>query len=427
MTKKRVITIILVITVTLAFGLSGMVMAKETIRLWGMPGQTFEKSNNLAVERFMKENSDIKVIYEVFPWSEFLQKIQLGFATGDVSDIIEAWGGYIPSYVKGGHLIPVTPEVFTVEEMRDFFFEAALQDITINGKIWGVPNEVGIDTGLNINVSMMERYGLTDDLESWDEVLAKAKKMVKFDDGNMTRTGITFVTDWYTVTYTFHEFIYKLGGNPWGEDGIHIDLSTPEAAQAATLITDLVLKDKVASAELETAVGHQMDMLFSGQTAMANKGPQIAGKGPSIFPDFPDKIDYIPIPPLTRGGKQVVVGEAGWTWVLTKATKNRDAAIRFMRYLGSPENLLARHLLTGHPPPAPYVAGNPETLKLRPYFEPFVDLFQHLKMLGPTQDSDRFCKIVAMNLRDVMDGRATVKEALAKAEKEINEMIDELR
>jgi len=428
MVKERIIISVLVVVIASILVLSNVVKAEVTIRLWGMPGKAFEKADNLMADKFMKENPDIKVVYEVFPWEEFLQKVQLGFATGGVSDIVEAWGGFVPSYVKGGHLISVTPAVYTIEEMRNFFFPAALEGITIDGKIWGVPNEICIDTGLNINVSLMEKAGIERYPETWDEVITDAKKLVKFDTkNNMVRAGISFVADICSVAYTFWEFIYKQGGDPWSEDGIHVDLSTPEAKQSATFITDLVLKHRVSSAELETAVGHQMEMFFARQTAIANKGPQIIGKGLSFYPDFKDKVDYIPIPPLQKGGKQVIAGEPGWMWVITKASKHKDAAIRFTKFLGSPENLLTRHLITGHVAPAPYVANNPEALKLRPWFKPLSGMLKYVTLIGPVQDPDKFYTTVTKNLREVIDGKVTIKKALAKVEKEINATIDELR
>ena len=64
---------------------------------------------------------------------------------------------------------------------------------------------------------------------------------------------------------------------------------------------------------------------------------------------------------------------------------------------------------------------------MRPWFEPMGEMVQNLKMIGPVEDSDRWYMTFRMNLREVMDGRMTVKEALAKSEKEMNTVIDELR
>jgi len=427
MARRKIISMLAVLIV-LTLGISTLASAEVTIRAWTLPGKLGEQINDPMTAEFMKKNPDIKVVWEGFPWEEFLQKIQLGFATGGVADVIEAWGGYVPGYIKGGHLVPVTPLAYTVGQMQSFFYPGIIEDVTIDGQVYGLPWEVCIDTGLNINVTLMEEAGIAGYPESWDELVAAAKKLVKFDvNGNMTRAGFSGVADHSSPSYTLWEFIYKLGGDPWAKDGIHLDLTTPEAEEAATLFTDLVVKHKVSSTELETAVGDQIDMFFSRQTAIADKGPQVVGQGKTMYADFTDKIDYIAIPPLKKGGKQVAIGELGWMWVITKASKYKEAAGLFVRWLGSPENLLERLYHFGHVPSAPFMAYDKKGLEMRPWFEPMGEMVQNLKMIGPVEDSDRWYMTFRMNLREVMDGRMTVKEALAKSEKEMNAVIDELR
>lgn len=427
MAIRKVISMLAVL-VALTLGISALASAEVTIRAWTLPGKLGEQINDPMTAEFMKKNPDIKVVWESFPWEEFIQKIQLGFATAKVADVIEASGAFVLDYIKGGHVVPVTPLAYTVKQMQSFFYPGILEELTIDGQIYALPWEASIDIGLNVNVTLMEEAGIPSYPETWDELVAAAKKLVKFDaSGNMTRAGISGMADHSSPSYTLWELIYKLGGDPWAKDGVHLDLSTPQAEQAATLFTDLVVKHKVASPELETAVGDQIDMFFSRQTAIANKGPQVVGQGKTMYADFPDKLDYIPIPPLEKGGKQVTIGGLGWTWVITKASEYKEAAGKFVRWLGSPENLLERYYHFGHVPSAPFMAYDKKAREMRPWFNHIGEMVENLKRIGPVGDTDRWFMTFRMNLREVMDGRMTVKEALAKSEKEMNAVIDELR
>ncbi|MCJ8013874.1 extracellular solute-binding protein [Paenibacillus sp. KQZ6P-2] len=250
--------------------------------------------------------------------------------------------------------------------------------------------------------------------------MADAKKLTVRSDHGIKIKGFDFVSG-DNITFTFLSLILQQNGKYWGEND-HVNFQTPEAKKAMTALTSLITDDKVADlttfgGELDTS-----DYFFQGNSAMTYRGPWTIAAGLNTYKvkDF----EYVPVPSFTTNPPSFAA-ESGWGLVAAEKSKQQKAAVDFITYISSNENLLAWNVSTFTVPAKKPVAENPEFLKANPYMKTSLDILQLGQWIGPIADRDFFFKTINDHFQLMACGQETVEAGLQNIEKTINESQDQ--
>jgi multiple sugar transport system substrate-binding protein len=403
---------------------------KVTLRLWSHQNAAFNKVNQELIDEFMKQNPNIEVKYETFPYDQFLQTLQTSMPAKTEADMIEMFGTWVCGYARGGRLMEVPPDVMTYPQAQEMYFKAPLDGLYCDGKLYGLPHEFNLENGgVLVNPELFKKHNLQypPQWKTFDDLIADAKKLTETDDkGTITRAGFHY-TGGDGLPFAFLAGILQQGGKYFADDGKHFNFETPEAKNMAQLLVDLAQKDKVIDpvlfANTETA-NPLPDSFFQGNVGIGFIGSWAAGTGLQTYPDF--KFDYVTIPPYF-GDKNVFVADSGWGKVVSVNSQHPKEAWMLAQFMAANQaNAQKWNGVTGTIPAMKAIVEQPdEFLKMAPWVKPTFALLPNGEFMGNVGDRDQlWYDIIHKHLLNAIQGNETVDDALKAINTEANEMMD---
>lgn len=305
---------------------------KIELRVWGHQAAAFNTADQAMFDAFMKENPNVTIKYETFPWDVFIQTIQTSLPAGNTADVILIPGGYTCRYADGGQLLEVPADVMPLDQAKEIFYAAPLGGQTCGDKLYGFPAEYNIEYGgAYVNKSLFDAAGVAypPKWENWDAVVADAKKMTTLgSDGVMTVAGMHFTNSDQLFTY-FLAGILEQYANYFAEDGKHFNFNSPEAVATIQKMIDMAQTDKIVDPIIFNAESEWTGESFAqGHNAIGILGSWYAGDAKIAYPDL--KFDYVTLPPM-MGSEYKFASVGGWGYVVGKSTKYADACLEVSR------------------------------------------------------------------------------------------------
>ncbi|GAB4490903.1 MAG: ABC transporter substrate-binding protein [Anaerolineales bacterium] len=400
---------------------------KIVIRVWGHQNNSFNQAHQDIINKFMEENPNVEVKFETFPWDVFIQTIQTSLPAGQVADIIEMPGGMGIRYAKGGQLLEVPADVMSLDQAHETYFEAPLGGYVYDGKLYGLPIEYNLEYGgAYVNEEMFKAAGLPypPQWKTWDDVLADAKKLTKFDASNaMEVAGLHYTNNDQLYTY-FLSGILEQGGQYFAEDGRHFNFNTPEALAVVQKMVDMAQKDKVVDSVTYNAESNWVGASFAQKlTAIAVLGSWFAGEARITYPDL--KFDYVKLPPF-MGNEYKFTSVSGWGIVVTKYTQHPEIAWKLAAAMAAdPENALHFNLTTGTIPAMKQVANDARLYEKYPFVKDLVTILPYGIFQGDIVDPSQLeFDIIYPNLIQAIQGIITPEQAVQNIHDEANAMVD---
>ena len=400
---------------------------KVEIRVWGHQAPAFNDADQAIFDAFMKENPNVTIKYETFPWDVFIQTIQTSLPAGNTADVILIPGGYTCRYAAGGQLLEVPADVMTLDQAKGVFYDAPLGGQTCDGKLYGFPAEYNLEYGgAYVNPALFEAAGLTypPQWKTWDDVVADAKKLTTVGtDGVMTVAGMHYTNSDQLFTYLLAG-ILEQGGNYFAEDGKHFNFNSPESIATIQKLIDMATTDKIVDPIIFNAESEWVgDSFAQGHNAIGVLGSWYAGDAKLAYPDL--KFDYVPLPPMMSSTyKFASVG--GWGYVVGKSTQHPDIAWKLAAFLGANEaNVLKFNSVSATIPAMKSVAGNADYVKAVPFANAVLPILDKGQYQGNLTDPDQLAyEIVYPTLLSAVQGSMTAEEAAKSINDAANAMVD---
>jgi multiple sugar transport system substrate-binding protein len=292
--------------------------AKGNITVWAM-GTEGEKLSTLA-DDFMKENPDAKVTVTAVPWDGAHNKISAAIAGQQTPDVTMLGTTWIGEFAKTGAL-DVTPPDFV---NKDDFFPGAWETGMVDGTSYSVPWYVETRV-LFVNKAVAEKAGITEAPKDWDG-LTKAVTDMKAKGG--AKWGIYLQPGQTGAWQTVMPFVWQNGGDVW--DGKEFTLDSPEATGGFEYYQDFY-KNGLSSKD-RLPDGEQEPKLLKGEIGAFVSGPWHIG----LLNDLGGEGKY-EVWPMPSGSGDATSFIGGSNMSVFKASKNRDAAWKFVSYLMKPE------------------------------------------------------------------------------------------
>jgi multiple sugar transport system substrate-binding protein len=288
-----------------------------TLTVWAM-GNEGTKLTVLA-DAFTKANPGVKVNVTPVDWGQAVTKLQTAIAGGTTPDVSQMGTDMMGQFGAGGTFDTVPADIDP-----SAFFQSAWNTNSVGGATVGVPWYVETRL-LYYRKDIAEKAGITSPPATWDDLKAMAKAM---QQKGGAKWGISLGTkNWQE----YFPFLWSNGGDVVDASG-NPALNSPQAVEALTFYDSFFTEGLTPKSVPE---GFDITPAFvKGDNPMFFSGPWHLG----LIKDaggagFDGKWAIAPMPKKVTATSFV----GGSNMVVFKATKNRDAAWAFVKFVSDPK------------------------------------------------------------------------------------------
>ena len=369
------------------------------------------------LERFEKENPDVKVKDETLPASTDEQHqfyaINLEGKSSDF-DVLSMDVIWVPEFARAGwlrdisHLLPETE--------RAEFFPGPIQAVTYNSRVYAIPWY--IDAGLlYYRKDLLRNYGFSPP-KTWQELVSTAQYIT-------AREKDLYGFIWQGKQYeglvcNVLEYFWSNGGDVV-RDGKSV-INSPQNIESLKFMQELIVKYKITPPLVTTAIEEPTRHIFGNGRALFMRnwpyawniferdGSPVKGKvGVTTLPSFPNKDS---------------ASTLGW-WQLgiNKYSKNPEAAERLIRFLTSPEPQKILALTVGYKPTRKSLYKDKDLIREQPFIAGLYDVFMKARPRPVTPYYMMITQVMQPEFSAALTGIKTPEEALASAHKQIGHIM----
>ncbi len=290
------------------------------------------------VALFNKLNPDLYLMID--PNNTDQQKVIVQAIGGVGPDVFDTFGqASLEAYVRAGVAWDITEAMTEAGiEIPKIIWPVAVPSCVYKERYYGFPCNVNANA-MWFNKDIFDKAGVPYPKPgwSWDDLIRIAKQLtVKGRDGKIQQFGLYFGwTNWGDR----NDLLYQFGARIFNDDGTRCEIGSPEAIEAMQLSQDLMYKHRVTPSPIdEAALSTQggwgsggITYLMGGRVAMAYGGRWWLNL---IRKEKPDlnlgvvEMPYAKVPSLAGGARCALVN---------RNSPKREAALRFIKYLASPE------------------------------------------------------------------------------------------
>ncbi|SBT40539.1 ABC transporter substrate-binding protein [Micromonospora auratinigra] len=367
---------------------------------------------------FTKAHPTIEIKYESVPFDQLnsVLSVRLGSGNADL-DLFDTDMPRTAAYQGRGWLTDLTPAFGDLSGKID---KASVDAATVDGKLVAMPLQTSSQL-LYYNKTLLTKAGIA--LPSADPAQRMTWEQISADGRKAQQSGAKWglLLDQVDRYYQLQPLAESLGGGPGGEGKGNLTPTVDNAAwRKAFTWYGQQFADKVSPRGVPTA--QTSDLFAAGQVAFYPGGPWWAPKflgakgldfGVAAYPAF-------------AGGKPVTPTGA-WSLGLNPNSKNRDAALIFMKFMALDGGGFSQYITDLAVPPA-NVAGTEKYYAQKTFTDPkmngAVALLKHeladtatirLKTTGYIEFED----IMGRAFTDVING-VDAGTALKKAQSELD-------
>ena len=359
---------------------------------------------NPLIEKFEKENPNIKVSLERLTWTDGFNKIVTALSANQAPDVIEIGSTWVAGLSLDGGLKPIEPK-----SLRNKL--ANWEPAYFKGRYYAVPWT--LSTGaLFYNKDLLKKAGFKTPPKNWKQLLKQSQavhKMGKYIYGYGLKTGA------YTTWQKFLPYAWSNGAKIINPDWKSTGVNSKAFKEAVSFYNEL---KEVSLFDENLVVRKQFQ---EGKVGFMIEEPGQINKFKKESPNLNFAVIQLPKAPT---GKSINFAGAQML-AITKNTKNKAAAEKFIRFLVEAENskAITRRITTLFPADK---QGTQDDFYTKEHPELLVFL-ETLKTATSPQAHPRWIEIQEVfseQLERVLFGK-NVDRAMKKAEKEILEILNE--
>lgn len=334
----------LAITATGCSGTSGNDSADgdgggKTLTYWASnQGTSLDNDKEVLAPQLKKfeEETGIKVNLEVIGWNDLQTRIQTAVTSGQAPDVLNIGNTWAASLQSTGAFMPFDDAAFEAIGGKDKFVKTALETGGMAGEDPTSVPVYGLAYGLYYNKAMFEEAGLTPPA-TWEEMVKVGKELTTGD-----KHGFALAAGSYTENAHF-AFINAAqnGAELFDADG-KPTFTSDGVVEGIKRFVDLMQVDKVVdvgNAQYDQGTKAVNDFA-TGKVAMIinqnNADNSIVANGMKD-----DEYGVVAFPAPENAKSDVASHVAGINLSIFKNTKNKDAALEFVKFMTSPDTQTA--------------------------------------------------------------------------------------
>ncbi len=279
---------------------------------------------------FEAKHPEIELIIDDLPFAQEHDKILSLDLAGSPPDIITASGAWVTEFADAGIISPIDEYVAQLPQEYKDALEGPMF-LPWKGKLYGVPVTFG-NMGLFYNKKILEAANVQPPT-TWEEFEAAAVKVTDASKNQYAMTGNLVADPPTVISYEIFPYILQAGGKI-----IHNNraaFNSPEGVQALEFYKRLVKELKVMTpGELSAGEKEKRANFSAGNIAFMFEGPWGVAIQKKANPNL--EFGVVPMP----AGKTTGTIAQGSVLTLAAKGKNKDAAWKFIEFMGSAEGQL---------------------------------------------------------------------------------------
>lgn len=324
-------------------------------------------------------------------------------------------------------IVPFDDVVKSAEDKAwlESFYPAFMENGRVDGKNWGIPFQRSTPV-LYWNKAAFAEAGLNPDVapKNWDEQLAFAQKLTKKDgSGNVTQYGIQIPSSGFPY-WLFQGLAIQNGVDLVNADGNQTNFADPKVVEALQYWVDLSTKHGVHPAGV-VEWGTTPKDFFEGRTAMMWT---TTGNLTNVRTNAPFDFGVGWLPANQRPGAPTGGGNL---YLFKHADEaERTAALRFIRWLTTPEMAADWGIKTGYVATSPAAWGTDAMKAYLADFPPAAvarDQLEFAKAELSTHENQRVVKAFNDGLQAALTGAKTPEQAMQDAQAEADRILGAYR
>jgi len=385
-----------------------------TLTFWGTYGNGGNKTQTDALSQsiipaFEKANPNIKIKYVDIPYDALLQKLTTSAAGGELPDLVRSDIGWVPKFAALKVFAPLDGKLARFSDLSADNYPGSLATNKWGDHYYGLP----LDTNTRVLISnpvALSSAGIDTPPATFDDLKADAaklaaKKIAVFADGGLQGWNV-------------YPWIWSAGGEVTSPDLTKATGFLDSAASVAgvQMLVDLYKQGAVPNLIIGNKGAVQTsDGLPKAKYANILDGPWMAGIWQGQYPKFTPTYSQVPAGP---GGSISVVG--GEDINLTTASKNPDAAMKFIEFSQSADYQLAM-AKTGQMSVVKSLDAQEATSM--PAFAPYIKQLQTAKPRPSVPQAPAIDTVLQNELTKAFQGSVSVQDALTKAAGQIDSLL----
>jgi multiple sugar transport system substrate-binding protein len=216
-------------------GSPSKIEASGSIYAFGVSYKTGDTMAKGRIDLFNESYPNVKVTYSEsgFDPQKFLAALQ----SNDKPDVVRIPRDRIGSYVTRGVLEPLDDCISRTGTDLSNFREAAVKQVTIDGKVYAMPEFFWVSNWL-IDNDLFEQAGIDPanwDVSNWDQIKAANDSLI-----SKTKTKVAIDPKVWDNGDRFPMWVAAAGGQMLSDDGKESKLDSPQVADALNFTKSLI-------------------------------------------------------------------------------------------------------------------------------------------------------------------------------------------
>ncbi|PPA70526.1 ABC transporter substrate-binding protein [Jeotgalibacillus proteolyticus] len=307
---------------------------KTTVTFWHSLTDSTGDAAEAVIKAFEEQNPDIKInsVYTANQGEGQNEKLLTAVSGGNPPDVAYFDRFEIGSWAAQGSLEDLSALAEESGINEETYYPFAWEEASYDGNLYGLP--ISTDSRLvYFNVDHFEEVGL--DPENPPRTIAEledaADKLTIKDGNRFERIGFI---PWFGQGWLYG-WGWSFGGEFFDPETNMVTANDPKIVEALQWMTDFGQKYNVEDiAGFTDSQGDgAMDPFLTSQLSMKVSGPWEV----SAINKFKPDLNYGVFPIPTPTGEDHTTWSGGWSVVIPKGAKNKDAAWEFMKFFGGEE------------------------------------------------------------------------------------------
>jgi raffinose/stachyose/melibiose transport system substrate-binding protein len=286
---------------------------------------------------YEKANTNVKIAIQPLENEAFKAKLTTATQAGSPPDLFQSWGGgVLKQQVDAGLVKDITADV---QPWIGTLLPAAVQPFTIDGKIYGIPFDVGM-VGFWYNKALFTKAGITAPPASWAELLTAVSKI---KSAGIVPIALGGKEKWPAHFYWSY-LVMRIGGlNALQQAAKDNNFNTPDFIAAGAKLKELVdlapFQNGFLGADYSSPDG-QAATMGNGGAAMELMGqwaPSVQASASTSKKGLGDQLGFFQFP-IVDGGKGKLSEAFGGGNGFAIGKNAPASTVDFLKTLMSPAN-----------------------------------------------------------------------------------------
>lgn len=386
------------------------------VPMWSGP----EYDNLVKTAKVFEETTGIKVIIEEIARDAYEAKLTTVLLAGSSDyDVAYINSSFLPKHVEAQTLEPL--ETFNVANNPNLpDLAPAVNALYYKGKLYGLPTEADC-VYMYYRTDILKENGI-EPPDTWEDFLAAAKKV-----NSPSRYYGTIVAA-KLPNYVFYDFSsWLLGtGTTWTDENYNPQWNTPGAIEALTRYVNAV-KEGYAPPDATAIEYPEINSLYQeGKVAMIIQW--VAARAElldcALSPKVCEKTDVKIVPAFGSAPNERMIAGSLFSWSIPRASKNKEAAYKFISWITSKEGGSV-WALNGGIPANQKALTNPVVLKVRPDFELLAESLKYVRTPPDTTVSTDLVSEASLEINAAVAGTKSPEDAAQAIQKAWENMLKE--